>query len=375
MEQQKKEEGVGPGLARHHEGRAHVHTTPTRDKQRTTTQTRKKKKLANEQTRTTTKKAKHTRRHNQQYQQSKTLGARENKIREFILSLRRQITAKRIKTLMRFRKVALLRNSAIEQFFEKERKQKGWKWSTTTTYAGAVATLREALKEPLNKKWLQWLNREARVEKRRKIPPLRRKHVDKIKAFLRETKNPTHAAMLLTAIVFAWQFGQRISDVLQLHSADVEKITLQDKDYLVATFYRGKTIQMTGPFTIHVARGQGSNTLYDWLLRIRAVAMGGFLFTGRALCRPICADAKIPQTIRTIMATMILRLLRKIDTKLEARSIRRGGLQRLAEMGLPLEKIRQHFSKHKSVQTLGEYLQYFRFCTEQAEAHRHALSD
>jgi hypothetical protein len=155
------------------------------------------------------------------------------------------------------------------------------------------------------------------------------------------------------AIVFAWTYGQRISDVLLIrrnwitteHFAPTHNSEWSGS-YHVITHLKGKVIQYIGPYTTHV---HSTHALGIWMTKeLQEVTAGR-----TPLFRTTAAD--ISDSLRLIGCT-------------DKRAIRRGGLQHLARTGVPLEQIRRLFSRHKSEKSLLGYLRHGAVSQADAEA-------
>jgi hypothetical protein len=269
------------------------------------------------------------------------------------------LTTKWRQTVHRFSILSPLDVATLGHVLESARKTFKWKYSTTATYCSAVLTARKFLHPQKSMKPFSslatFLESQARCEKKEKAPPMRRRHARKLAEDMQLHRSPLEVAILL-----AWIYGQRISDVCRLHSDDCRKIRLGGHRFLVLTVRRGKTTKNTGPYTIHIpTRG---SPLAKWILDL---ASGKFLFTGQK------EDTK--QT-RARMARKVRVAMKMISPRLEARSIRRGGLQQLANMGLSLPEIQLYFSQHKTIRVLREYLDYGTHDVTQANSHSTRLN-
>lgn len=175
---------------------------------------------------------------------------------------------------------------------------------------------------------------EARAEAfpPRQSPPMRDHHISMLRSSY-EATHPLEVAM----IALSYMLGQRLSDVIQLSPRDLT--TLDSK--LAITIRRGKVISKIGPYTL-------------WLPL--TIFPGNFLaesvhkMTDRQY---ILSTDNSPSQREEIMGRLIS-LLQSIDEDLEARSPRRGGLQRLAETN-SIDMVLNH-SKHTSRSMLYRYL-------------------
>ena len=156
---------------------------------------------------------------------------------------------------------------------------------------------------------------------------------------LRDTVGPENAC-LHVLIEACWILGQRFGDFVQLAVNDF----LVKEDKVLITFRRGKTVSYTKPYTLTLSR---AHPIVEALLQIRANAQKmGWLF----LVTP-----KNESELRQSLLRKASAHLSTVDERLEVRSIRRGGLQHMASLGMTTDEIRD-FSKHTSNEMLMRYL-------------------
>lgn len=158
-----------------------------------------------------------------------------------------------------------------------------------------------------------------------------------------------YATMLprtLAAIGLAFVCGQRISDVIQLAARDFQVVDNGDLALLVATVRRGKVMSMIHPYPIAVPRN--SWIAVTLIAEITAATDAQRLFVFTATNDPRERAAELSR---------IASMLTSVDEQLELRSVRRGGLTRMASMGFPLDKILL-FSQHRDPQMLRRYLNW-----------------
>lgn len=154
------------------------------------------------------------------------------------------------------------------------------------------------------------------------------------------------------AIVISFLFGQRLPDILQLHPEDVEHCPATGS--ICVTVRRGKVIRHVQPYCLHLPESvRAANALLTYSFQ---KTPGQPLF-----------DSTTPTTAREI--------LKAIRPDLEIRSVRRGGLQALALLGLDLSEIRRHYSKHSSDAMLLRYLAHGRPLIAQARLHHKTTLD
>ncbi len=140
-----------------------------------------------------------------------------------------------------------------------------------------------------------------------------------------------------TAVCVAFQLGQRISDVYQLRWKDVKCV---DQRFLI-TFRKGKTIPQTGPYTLPLpSTSVAARKLSQHGSGTGATPEGYMFLQGKEW------EQEWPST----------RVQLKAIIGKDVRCIRRGGLQRLAELGAPTTTLLQ-FSRHADESMLRRYLQ------------------
>lgn len=243
--------------------------------------------------------------------------------------------------------------------------QQGWKWSTVNTYMQAIIERREKGTEGLQK-WMKHVRGEATIEVRATIKPFRQRHYDIIEADIARHPKPGNIRNLQIAILLSWVFAQRVSDVLQIHRSDVRKVTLPSGRFVHLIFRRGKTVKSNGIFSIHVPV---DSPLTNWILELRNNTEH-FIFQPNAPTTqaPGCLIQICPKH-RSRLTKMIGEILRSVHPQLQVWSIRRGGAQRLAMMGLTPTEICRDFTHHADEKTLNSYLDNHLFDNRQAEAH------
>jgi integrase len=154
---------------------------------------------------------------------------------------------------------------------------------------------------------------------------------------------PSLAAIAMTTFLL----GQRISDMIQLAVADLKS----NDDYLTITVRRGKTMQVTTPYSLWLRRKTyPTETLIE--LAASAKSCGRlFLFTN---LNSEEERQRVSHTVRDMLTS--------INDQLELRSLRRGGLQRMAHLGVSIPTM-LHFSRHSDVPMLMRYLSWGQHAT------------
>lgn len=224
-----------------------------------------------------------------------------------------------------------------------------WKWSTVRTYYAAAISALQAAEEPLtihDKEALRFLDNQVTQELPRVPKAMSTFHFRKLCRCAYREADPDRCRALIAAC-FAFQMGQRMSDILLLRPQDVKFVP--DVGALVITVRRGKTIRTSGPYTLHVTQ---KNNLFP------------FMFSWQ--------DPSIQQLFPRSASELIRQHLRLLDQEYELRSIRRGGLQALAAAGFSLEDLCQHFSKHANPKMLMRYLCHGTFSLAQQQLQERA---
>jgi hypothetical protein len=206
--------------------------------------------------------------------------------------------------------------------------------ATRATYWGGVLSLIKEMGEVVldgEKKAMAWLEKQANLRVGVHTPsPMTETQVAQL---FDQLNDP-----VALALVIAWTLGQRPSDVLQLETKGVHNnptggVTLE--------FIRGKVIPAIGPFVIPLPQGPA-----EQMLRSLHHARRGhqFLFSQGNT-----------QHEREALTHQAASILEDIHPSLEVRSVRRGGLQRMASSGMLYPDILK-FSKHTSEASLNRYL-------------------
>ena len=294
------------------------------------------------------------------------------KTNEYIESLQGKLTEGRLKVLRRFARMACLEDTVLERIFETMRQEAKWRWSTASNYAGAIVELKKGfmeLQKPSRafKKWVSFIDGQAIMEKKRIINPMTSEHARQLFILLSKSNVWGEKEKTQLLLLFSWVFGQRPSDTAQVSLDDIQKTSFKQHHFLLLTYRRGKTIKHTGPFTLHVESSSPLHLLVRKLSKVQKACGCVFLFTHN-----VVRDPEVPQSERKRITSACLLALRSLSKKLECRSVRRGGLQRLAKSGMSLHKIRTHFSHHKNEKMLRDYLGFGRYCKHQISSHQKA---
>jgi integrase len=157
----------------------------------------------------------------------------------------------------------------------------------------------------------------------------------------------------LTAIAMAsFILGQRISDLIQLAVADLQP----NGNYLMITVRRGKTVPAySPPYTLWLRRQTYPTETLIQLANHAKQCKRLFLFS------EFNSDNERQSTLGVIRD-----MLASVNDQLELRSFRRGGLQRMANLGIKIEIVLEH-SRHRDVQMLMRYLAWGQFATHRQQ--------
>jgi integrase len=150
---------------------------------------------------------------------------------------------------------------------------------------------------------------------------------------------------MATMIAVAYELGQRLGDMLQLHYKDV----VEEAHRVLVTVRRGKVVPRIGPFTLALPKRSPAARRLMALWRLRKDL---FLLSEHN-----------SQEERTNLAKTAHKKLSQLDQTLGVRSVRKGGLMRLAGTGKPLSTILL-FSRHATTQMLYKYLGEGRYAEE-----------
>ena len=220
----------------------------------------------------------------------------------------------------------------VPEMFEDLRDEEQWSYTTTQTYFTAGLAAIQAAEMPipaplkLTSKLLTIMSKEEDA-KRPTVPST----IAEINAASKMI--PKGAALALQA---TFALGQRLGDMFKLPPSNIGTMTDSLSNLVLTTivFKKGKTIKRTQPYTLHL-----DGTLGTELLEYTASCKG----------QPFLFDLGFVQRIREALHT--------VNPKLTILSIRRGGLQAMAQKGASIETILHH-SRHVSTDTLMRYLEW-----------------
>lgn len=226
--------------------------------------------------------------------------------------------------------------------FEEWQEKHGWSAATTHSrvraFLGALAELNLPI-TPVDKAIQeQWRDREEEDEQMDPVTAMTEEHLRR----WAELENVPQEVK--TWIKVCFYYGQRPSDLQTITTKDVSiaesRQNDEKKSMLVILVSKGKTMhRSTKPYCLHLALATNLAKLV--MQRVLECKWGEPLW-------------KASETFD------LLSSLRRVDSLLETRSVRRGGLQRLAAIGLPTESLRA-LSRHTTVEGLMRYLCWGKF--------------
>ncbi len=229
--------------------------------------------------------------------------------------------------------------------------------STRASYWVAVCAARTLLGRalrPEDRRHMKVLTGSARAEERLHAPPpMRLRHYKRIwRIARRQMESARERPNFALQIALAYVLAQRVSDVAQLAVTNVRKRRFRASRHrrarrvLTITVRAGKVVPLIGAYTLFLCESSPLARMLWSYRQARQQKGQKFLFVESRSRRA-----------RTENSDAIRLAVKSASQRLQARSIRRGGLQALAEAGVPLEKIREGFSKHRSVAMLTSYLE------------------
>ena len=234
--------------------------------------------------------------------------------------------------------------------FEMRRDLAGWSETTASQYWAALRAAATTLQIQLpievriRGKVLGFLAKEA--DSKRPTVAAREEEIEAASQILKAKREST----LSTALRTAFLLGQRVGDVLQLERSRVAEMqdmaSHQATNLLTLQFRKGKTTRRRDPYTLHIPR---SNPLTTELLQL---AHPTSAIASPALFTPQAHRLQALVTIRTA--------LQQVNPKLCILSVRRGGLQQLASLGVSTETLLAH-SRHTTTAMLDRYLNWGSF--------------
>lgn len=138
-------------------------------------------------------------------------------------------------------------------------------------------------------------------------------------------------------LALAWICASRLGCVAQLLVRNIKTLPSSETSPMAIQFTQGKTVRIVGqPYTIHPATGRFYKLVAPFL--------------ARATTRP--KDERIFSSGTQAIATAALKA---VQPTLEARSVRRGALQAMADAGVS-DSVLLSFSRHTNLEMLHRYL-------------------
>lgn len=233
----------------------------------------------------------------------------------------------------------------IINFYENRRRERTWTWSTFTKML--TNAFHALIILPCYRDVPHGVNAFLTVQAQQALKGALRQKASE-KARIPKSMTPQTFVHTLAAIpqnhlgarailALMWMTTQRVGCVLSLLKEDIV-MTNDVKPRLRVTFRFGKGVKLRGhPYTIH------TTALPTFVAEPIQTAMQGL--------RP--TDNLFPK----MTADKMLPFFRLVDPLLEARSIRRGSLQCLAQAGTPTEVLLM-YSGHTNAKTLFRYLNW-----------------
>lgn len=178
---------------------------------------------------------------------------------------------------------------------------------------------------------------------------------DVVKALEKENSQQTRAAIMI-----AWATAQRTGCILSLQKKDVKMEEREDDKTisdLTVKISKGKGAKAHQPYSVAVVLPDKWKRELERFIRRKQDEE--FLFPAPT------------RRERLLLGTNIRVALRRVDSKYEQRSLRRGALQAMARAGTH-EDVLMRISGHQRVQTLLRYLDWGDFATERHQSTRDA---
>ena len=142
-----------------------------------------------------------------------------------------------------------------------------------------------------------------------------------------------------------WIFAHRSTSILGIQWHHIRALTATE---VAVQIHEGKTMAYFSPYTVFSAPGIFGPLLQRMLSPLHRVTQSGYLFPR--------GQRRGDPTERSFQG-QCLQLLRRANPQLDLRSLRRGSLTHMAQMGVPDETLLL-FSRHATVQMLHTYLDW-----------------
>ena len=247
----------------------------------------------------------------------------------------------------------------LEHLLRRKQKRR-WRWTTTIrAFAEVQGALKNldvsrgipALHLARSSEWTAAIKGVA-ARARSELPrtPISASASQVLAAMLAEPHRGTRLLLALT-----WLCCGRTGDIRQLNPTDIS-VSPGEKTILTVTFRNGKTIERRGPFSLHTVLPHG------WITHL-----------GFAQSKDVANTALWVPLLRSASTATVLKALRRVNDRLENRSLRRGALQSLAAASVP-ESTLLEFSGHTTISMLRRYLAWGSIGTHKQTLMSHAAA-
>lgn len=232
---------------------------------------------------------------------------------------------------------------ALVEWLSRRRKQRKWRWATATKNAACaqgafrLLPMYRTTAHPggvnlaLSPVWRQFVKAITKLAKEQLPRQPRAATSTQVEAVLQlhDIKVATRMVVLL-----GWTTTQRIGCIRQLSKSD---ITCHEQTRtLTIRFRRGKVVASRGPYSIHTA----PLAQHHWL------TLQGYI-------------ASAPeQLFSQVLGAEVKLALRRVDQRLEQRSLRRGAIQTLAAQPGMTNEVLLAYTGHTSLASLFRYLNW-----------------
>lgn len=157
---------------------------------------------------------------------------------------------------------------------------------------------------------------------------------------------------LALALMLAFYLGTRMGDTMKLETGCLESVRDRSTDFvfLAIQYLRGKTTRRTQPFSLHIPE---TMTLAQRLIQLQEQQLA-LPSDGNQVPRPLFINNRedADQALEQIRGA-----LRQVNPELGLLSVRRGGLQLMAQNGASTATL-MHHSRHSTEALLQRYLGY-----------------
>jgi len=254
----------------------------------------------------------------------------------------------------------VLPDSEVLEEFEARRDEGGWGEATSSQYWAALRKAAHVLDIRLSglfrtqAKIFGFLAKEA-CERRPTVPATDIQVTAVCEALCADTAT----ASLAVAVQLAYKLGQRIGDTLQVVPSAVGLIVddFTKVEFVRITYRRGKTTRRRQPFTLHLEASSPLGIAVMDLAQRQTHAMANLLFVpsggpGTQVVQGARSTGK--QEDKRVKCLKLLALHMKAEG-LTLLSLRRGGLQAMAQSGASIATL-MHHSRHSTTELLDRYL-------------------